>query len=125
MKESTTSQLHSRLEEERSAAKEEIRLTLRALQDRAAGELDAARREHRKAQEQLTEDLERDLDRHRLYLRDKAQRSKEQNHLGLRQAQESAQLRLLEIQQRHAKHLEGLQQEHDREVGDPANIVWT
>jgi hypothetical protein len=66
--------------------------------------------------QRLTEDLERDLERHRLYLRDKASRSKEQAHAELRQAQELAQQRLLELQQRHMRHVEGLQSEHEQEV---------
>jgi hypothetical protein len=66
--------------------------------------------------QRLTEDLERDLERHRLYLWDKASRSKEQAHAELRQAQELAQQRLLELQQRHMRHVEGLQGEHEQEV---------
>jgi hypothetical protein len=66
--------------------------------------------------QRLTEDLERDLERHRLYLRDKASRSKEQAHAELRQAQELAQQRLLELQQRHMRHVDGLQSEHEQEV---------
>jgi hypothetical protein len=76
--------------------------------------------------QRLTEDLERDLERHRLYLRDKASRSKEQAHGELRQAQELAQQRLLELQQRHMRHVEGLQSEHEQEVSVASlcDIAW-
>jgi hypothetical protein len=75
--------------------------------------------------QRLTEDLERDLERHRLYLRDKASRSKEQAHAELRQAQELAQQRLLELQQRHMRHVEGLQSEHEQEVSMAIRcVVW-
>lgn len=116
IRETLNTQLQARLEEERVATKEELKLTLRALQDKAEADLDMAKRDHRKALQRLTDDGERDIERHRLYLRDKAQRGKDRNHHELRQAQEGCQQRLLELQQRHSKHIETLQREHEQEV---------
>lgn len=116
LQESMASKLQGRIEEERLAAKEELKLSARALQDKAAAELDTAKREHRKVLQRQTDDLERDLERHRLFLKDKALQARDRAHSDMKLLQESSQQRILELQQRHAKHIETLQGEHEHDV---------
>lgn len=116
LQESMASKLQARLDEERQAAKEELKLSARALQDKAAAEIDTAKRDHRKQLQRQTDDLERDLERHRLFLKDKALRDRDRAHADMKVLQEGSQQRILELQQRHAKHIESLQNEHEQEV---------
>lgn len=116
LQETMASKLQGRIEEERQAAKEELRLSARALQEKAAAELDTAKRDHRKQLQRQTDDLERDLERHRLFLKDKAQRARDRAHSDMKLQQEGSQQRILELQQRHAKHIQTLQSEHEQEV---------
>ena len=116
IQETMASKLEARLEEERAAAKEELKLSARALQDKTAAETENTKREQRRQLQRLADDLERDLEKHRLFLKDKAQRGRDRMHAEMQQLQQSSQARIADLQQRHLKHIETLQDEHEREV---------
>jgi len=114
--EDMSSKLQARLEEERVGAKDELKLTVKALHDKAAGEIENINREQRRQLQRLTDDLERDLEKHRLFLRDRAQRGRDRVHSEMRQLQHSNQQRMADLQLRHSKHIETLQEQHEQEV---------
>eukprot|EP00598_Pedospumella_elongata_P004836 CAMPEP_0184980290 /NCGR_PEP_ID=MMETSP1098-20130426/10282_1 /TAXON_ID=89044 /ORGANISM="Spumella elongata, Strain CCAP 955/1" /LENGTH=760 /DNA_ID=CAMNT_0027503695 /DNA_START=79 /DNA_END=2361 /DNA_ORIENTATION=+ len=116
IQETMASKLEARLEEERAAAKEELKLSARALQDKMAAEIENTKREQRRQLQRLADDLERDLEKHRLFLKDKAQRGRDRVHAEMQQLQQSSQARIADLQQRHLKHIETLQDEHEREM---------
>lgn len=111
-----SAKLQARLEEERLAAKDELKLTAKALQDKSSADGDIVKREHRRQLQRLADDLERDLEKHRLFLKDKAQRGRDRAHAEMQQLQHSSQQRVTDLQQRHVKHIENLQDQHEKEV---------
>ena len=123
LRESMVATLQARLDEERGAAKDELRLSAKAQQDKAQADWEALGREHRRKVQQAAEEQERDLEKYRLFLKDKAQRSRERAHQELRQLQEGAQQRLQDLKQRHLKHIEQLQADHETEVRY-STILW-
>lgn len=108
--------LQARLEEERVAAKDELKLSTRALLDKATSDIDTAKRDQRRQLQRLSDDLEHDLEKQRLLLKDRALRGRDRVHSEMQQLQQSSQLRIADLQQRHTKHIEALQEEHEQEV---------
>ena len=123
IQESMSAKLQARLEEERLAAKDELKLTANALQDKAAAEVDSMKREHRRQLQRLADDLEHDVDKHRLFLKDKAQRGRDRVHAEMQQLQLGSQQRVADLQQRHLKHIESIQDQHEQEVNIFIQVV--
>ncbi|KAJ1432645.1 hypothetical protein B484DRAFT_26164 [Ochromonadaceae sp. CCMP2298] len=116
--ESMGCRLQGRLEEERGAAKEELKLSAGALQDKAGGENEGAEREHRRSLQRLGEDQERELARHRQLVRDKGEQCRQHMREEQRLLLEAGQQRVAELKQRHASNVQKLQDEHDRRMSE-------
>jgi hypothetical protein len=116
LKESLGAKLAGRLDEEKQAAKEELRLSARHLQDKATAEMDAAAREHRHQLQRAAAELEQDLERHREGLKGRTLAARERAHLELKQLQENSQRHIHELKQQHMKNIEQLQDAHEEEV---------
>lgn len=116
IQETMSAKLQARLEEERLVAKDELKLTAKALQEKASAEIENIKRDQRRQLQRLADDLERDLEKHRLFLKDKAQRGRDRVHGEMQQLQQGSQQRLVDLQQRHLKHIESLQDQHEQEV---------
>jgi hypothetical protein len=108
--------LQGRLEEERSAAKEELKLSASVLQDREAGDSEGAEREHYRVLQRLGRDQERELDRRRQLARERGEQHRQQLREEERRLLEVGQQRVAVLKQQHAHHLEKLLEEHDRRV---------
>jgi hypothetical protein len=107
------SRLQQRVDEERTAAQEELRIAVKAIHDRAEKEAEHAQKEHVRAVRGQQEVAERDLDKHRELLSEKSRKLRRSNQSELKGLQESAAGRLAELKAGHGRQVEELQTEHE------------
>ena len=108
--------LQHSVDEERCAAKEELRLSLKAIRDKSAGECEQVLRENSRSSRTMQESAERDLEKVRAVLADKVKRLRVSNQVDLKQTQDGSQQRIADLKASHAMHIENLQVQHEQQV---------
>ncbi len=108
--------LTQQVEHERAAAKEELRLSLKAVHDKFSAESEQLVRENTRAHRTLQESLDRELDKQRALLGEKAKKLQKSNQAEALQAQESSRQRLEDLRASHQLHVESVQSDHEQQV---------
>lgn len=111
-----TEKLAGRVEEERIAAKEELKRLVRLLQERQNSQLDDLYREHKRLLQRAQEEHDREMDRHRLALKEKTEKYRAWAHDEMKQLQQQSQQRLTDLKLNHSKYIETSQLEHEEKV---------
>ena len=110
------SRLKTEEEQEAAAAKDELRMSLKAVVDKNKEECDAEVREHLRVMKSLQETLDKDLERHRSLLQEKASKLRKANQLELKSIQESNQAKMADLKATHEAYKDKLQREHEEQV---------
>lgn len=103
-------------EQEAAAAKDELRMSLKAVADKGKEECDAEIRDHLRAMKSLQETLDKDLDRQRALLLEKSQKLRKSQQLELKSIQEANQTKLADLKATHEAYKEKLHREHEEQV---------
>lgn len=111
-----TARLQQSVDEERAAAKEEMRMVLKTLSDRAAADAEQASRDGARSLRAQQESLDREIEKVREVLSEKLRRARRVNQADLLAVQEGNQKRLADLKSSHAVQIDALQQEHEEQV---------
>ncbi len=111
-----TARLQRSVDEERSAAKEEVRTVVKTLTDRATAEAEQATRDGARALRSQQESLDRELEKHREALSEKVKRARRSNQTELHAVQEGSQKRLADLKSSHAMQIDSIQRDHEEQV---------
>lgn len=106
----------SQLEEEKALARNELSLSTKALQDRYAREIDSLLRDHRRRLQEVEEEGEKEMEKARRRLTEKAARLRSAHSDALLALQSDHQKQLVDLKKSHLSQLEEEEKDHHKAI---------